>query len=657
MLPFKRCSVRSFNILDPTTSIFGPKLLEASAGTGKTFTIEHLFVRLMREGGIPLEQILVITFTRAATRELRMRIRTRAAIPFDRAQIFTIHGFCHRILSRFSLEFQGDPPSRSKMKHLLGIAIAQQDILAPEQLGLLLTRRTISELCDALLDAPLPETEGSFADDLRAIPEQPPFDIRSEYERIAPQYKKIPGYHDVEDQLDALENLPDVLAFRRLLFWKGALLRMLSSENRKVRIKEISPSPYFDWASRHLLPLIEEATNSKRLFARLRSALQPLFDEKNFFSPDLLLERCRRASRDSEFCRAVQNCYQAVIVDEFQDTDAAQWEILERLFSHARTFCLVGDPKQSIYRFRKADLYTYFRARDAIGRENCYSLDTNYRSTPELLSALNDLFRDEHVEPWLILPEQKRSYPYLPLKTGLAHSSGFDDGKKPLQFFRSKNPLAYVAAELARICGVSIAILVKDHTEAAEVKLFLQERGLSASLKNQIPLSRLPSFRLFEEHLDRYAEEQPFHLPAILRTMPSVPDFSEIAERLLEMEAHSYEQVKRNFRTLEIEEVPRMQEQEKSSIRILTMHASKGLEFDLVFALGVGRSSPTEEEQDEQAAEKLRQLYVALTRAKKRVYVPLDPAPNSPLDLFFQKSKVALPQLMEKNSYIGCDYE
>src|SRR5271169_3967324 len=119
----------SFDILSRTVPLQRRLFLEASAGTGKTFTIEHLVVRLLLETEMTLDQILVVTFTRAATRELKERIRANlekvcerkfdylknitdeqleksktALLTFDRSQIFTIHSFCSRLLQEFAFE-------------------------------------------------------------------------------------------------------------------------------------------------------------------------------------------------------------------------------------------------------------------------------------------------------------------------------------------------------------------------------------------------------------------------------------------------------------------------------------------------------------------------------------------------------------------------
>lgn len=119
----------AFDVLSKETSILGNWFLQASAGTGKTFTIEHLVIRLLLEGDCRLDQILVVTFTRAAARELKTRIRAKlekvieekeafpylndvfnlekieeALLVFDQAQIFTIHGFCQKMLQEYAFE-------------------------------------------------------------------------------------------------------------------------------------------------------------------------------------------------------------------------------------------------------------------------------------------------------------------------------------------------------------------------------------------------------------------------------------------------------------------------------------------------------------------------------------------------------------------------
>ena len=151
-------------------------------------------------------------------------------------------------------------------------------------------------------------------------------------------------------------------------------------------------------------PLVEEA---RRFFPfigplgkRLQEAFSPLSTGGREMSPDDVLRKMKEAIQRPLFLSKVRSHYQAVIVDEFQDTDPLQWEIFNTLFlpedkSWKGNIYLVGDPKQSIYSFRQADIYTYLSAAKAIGEENCLSLDVNYRSQANLVQGLNLLFSNE----------------------------------------------------------------------------------------------------------------------------------------------------------------------------------------------------------------------------------------------------------------------
>ena len=790
-----------FDVLELETPLFGAKLLEASAGTGKTFAIEHIFVRLLLEapdGEEPLllEQILAITFTKAAAREMRIRIRanlekallqlkaprwpylrphTQSAIArrrledallgFDRAQIFTIHGFCERSLAQFALEARAIPGQEDEGNASQTIRSALLDFLAskqrlcPEQLGQLLSKkRGISGLVEALLKAPAPQRGGSFIEDCARIQEafqkwpNPVTlgDLRAEFDRLQPHFKTT-GFkgEDFEEQLIALAALfaksDDEIALRMLLYWQGSLFSFLSPANQKKAVKEKKTSIIFDHCIERLSPILESAMHPKLLFDRLSfdwgKKYERLLEEKGLFSPDYLLQRMKRALDTPAFLECIKQKYRAAIVDEFQDTDAVQWEIFRRIFfENKRLFYLVGDPKQSIYRFRQADLYTYFHARKTMGEGAQYSLDTNYRSTPALISALNDLFGDEQTQPWLWLPRENRMESYLPVKAGASHEWDPQDGKKALQFFAtdSQSILAYVAQEIVRlrphVSGYgSFAILVKDRTAAFEAQTFLHAHLLPCWAKSQSPLGDSLAMQALEELFEAlYFPRDPSRLKVFLagpfvamsvdqlsEDLPILPliewkslldlegihsffraffsasmngrtiyerirqrgssffrDVFQIVEQLLAISSSSLEVFKRLFRELQASDpdedasARRRIENDEEAIQIMTMHASKGLEFDVVFALGAAAQTPKgDDEPQEIEAEKLRQLYVALTRAKLRLYLPLigshrkSTGAESPLELFYRRSKLGsdpqdiVAKLSLKNPHIGLDTE
>ena len=120
-------------------------------------------------------------------------------------------------------------------------------------------------------------------------------------------------------------------------------------------------------------------------------------DERLFTFDDLLIEAEERIVKDPEFTKAIQNLYGAALIDEFQDTDPIQYSIFKHLFledpENSKPVIFVGDPKQSIYRFRNASLETYLLAKNEIN--NPYQLVKNYRSTPGIIAGVNAYFNPE----------------------------------------------------------------------------------------------------------------------------------------------------------------------------------------------------------------------------------------------------------------------
>src|SRR3954447_2967698 len=128
-----------------------------------------------------------------------------------------------------------------------------------------------------------------------------------------------------------------------------------------------------------------------RLARRVRKELDTRKRALSLITYDDLLTRLRRALVDSpEAVARLRSRYDVVLVDEFQDTDPIQWEILERAFGSGVTLVLIGDPKQAIYAFRGAEVYSYLRAREAAGDEA--TLSVNYRSDQGLIDALDAMF-------------------------------------------------------------------------------------------------------------------------------------------------------------------------------------------------------------------------------------------------------------------------
>jgi len=753
--------MRKFDCLSLDCPLLGPHILEASAGTGKTFSIEHIFVRLLLDSKeIELEEILVVTFTRAATRELKARIRTNIekvisflksgtlawdylkqiedrerAIRvlsdsiglFDRAQIFTIHGFCYRMLKEFAFEanlgFSLDNPDQEKAipKKIWRAACKflkeeiQPDLLSLEQIGQILKKYdSLEDLAEALFfkeegiffsfsasfelyQKALSLWKGSLIEEEKLL---------EDFRKLAPNYKAtIKG--DFERQVLSLAksfSSPDnPFYFRSLLKEKGSLFHYLSHSNRKVKFSDPGPLHYpsfFSWAVETITPILEQASKEKNILGVLRQAWKkvadPLFLEEEWFNPDEILIRMQNAISKEVFAHRIRNKYKAVIVDEFQDTDPIQWEIFSSLFldhpERLAAFYLVGDPKQSIYRFRKADVYTYFKAREFLGEKALYRLDTNFRSSKQLIGVLNALF----ARNWLPLPKLQQMIPSLPVLAGLDSPFAFHDEKGSVHFMLADTSptlfeeclLPYAISEIEKLSSdltsfSSYAILVKDRHQAKAALELCQVRSIPAIAKSHTPLGKTFAFQslceLFKAiffpkdlAIQRIVQAGPFQsfslsegrtlleekglipffhkLPLHSLEVEFEKDLRQIIEELLTWEAQqgfSFEGLLRFFKDFEkldaTEGGRRRMEVDGNAVQILTLHISKGLEFDVVFALGLATRTPESEEADELDAEKLRQLYVAMTRAKLRLYVPIvfsekevTPGCLSPSELFAQ---------------------
>lgn len=605
-------SFKSFDCLAADCPLFGPHLLEASAGTGKTFAIEHVFVRLLLQGEEPLElnKILAVTFTKAAASELKERIRgnletilkkepaweylrlfskdsrqrlENALFEFDRCQIFTIHSFCFRMLREFALE---------------------------------------ANLCLNLTE---PE----------------------------PEVMPLPILRGLSDFLEGeIHSIEEIKQYKLETF-----------------IKTLWPLPKYP------------KTKLQKAWA---AKAKKIIADNELLSPDDLLVKMKEALEKRPFLEKVRAKYQAVIIDEFQDTDPIQWGIFAQAFppSSLAAFYLVGDPKQSIYRFRNADLYTYLEAKNSFPKTGLYHLDTNFRSTPPLIHALNCLFERE----WIHLPKENKRLAYHPVKAGRDETWEVGDNKGAIHFYTKESDIDFIIGEIEALYPKlgrydAFAILVKDRYEMEEILPLLQKKEIPVLARSRVPIGQTEAFQAWKEffyallHPDqaRVLLASPFFrtpidlfqlkevlekegVYSLFRSLDKLDLWTQIAaqkgffysdsvqivESLLTWaKIHPFSPLALQLflETFERSSPERRMAGGEDAVQIMTMHSSKGLEFDIVFAYGLASKTPdSEEEKEELEAEKLRQLYVTMTRAKKRLYVPLPPKErkeNSPIELFF----------------------
>jgi exodeoxyribonuclease V beta subunit len=375
----------------------GVAVLEASAGTGKTFTIAGLAARYVAEG-LPLEQLLVVTFTRMATSELRDRVRDRlvrservlaawlasTAGADDRAGL--VLDDVERVLV--------DAPRATVEDRRRRLARAVADFDAA-------TLTTIHSFCQEALDS---------------------LGFLGDVER---------GFTLVEDPSDLVEQVVGDLYLRRFHVRRaadpsGSWPPLDRDEARRiVRAAVEHPAAV-------IVPGPDSPDPRAAMRARLAQAARDELDrrkrEASILTYDDLLTRLRDALRGpggEDVAARLRARHRVVLVDEFQDTDPIQWEIMRRAFADedgpsvagspaaardpsrtsveveaaressrgsriARALVLIGDPKQAIYAFRGADVYAYLDAARIAERR---TLRTNHRSDGPLLRALERLFR------------------------------------------------------------------------------------------------------------------------------------------------------------------------------------------------------------------------------------------------------------------------
>ncbi|MCK9988248.1 MAG: exodeoxyribonuclease V beta subunit [Azoarcus sp.] len=473
--------------LDPLAfPLHGSRLIEASAGTGKTFTIAALYVRLvLGHGGeaafaraLTPPEILVVTFTDAATKELRDRIRARlaeaagcfrsdpaeveaiergndflhdlradyppeawpgcarklqlAAEWMDEAAVSTIHGWCKRMLNEHAFDSDSlfTQQLETDQRELLAEVVRDfwrsffvpldEDAVAaiagwwatPDALQGEL--RKLVEHAEALDEAPPPAAAVAAARDAKA---QALATLKAPWSQWADELeelldagvatKQVVGskiqrrYY--EPWLTALRSWAADPAAEAPALKKG--WGRFTPEGMAEAWKDGSPPDHPAFVE---IPRLKAALAdlpqaraellrfAARWVARRFAAEQQRRAQMGFNDLLTRLDAALRQPNGARLAEVIRRQFPVALIDEFQDTDPVQYDIFDRVYRIAANAAdagvvLIGDPKQAIYAFRGADIFTYLRARrDAGGR--LFTLGTNYRSTDAMVAAVNRCF-------------------------------------------------------------------------------------------------------------------------------------------------------------------------------------------------------------------------------------------------------------------------
>ncbi len=693
-----------FDLRGPLPS--GTTLLEASAGTGKTFTVAALVTRYVAEGVAALEEMLVITFGRAASQELRERVRAmlvegeRALAAAGQLPADQLPEAPNELVAHL---LDADGEERAQRRRRLRDALAAFDGA---------TIATTHQFCQLVLRSlgVAGDTDAgvTLVDNLEDLVEQVVDDL---YLQWFGQGTERPPF----DRAAAL-----TLAFRAV-------------GDPQARLAGSPEEPRVGFAH------------------AVRAELERRKRRLGILSYDDLLSRLADALEDpaAPARERMRHRWRIVLVDEFQDTDPVQWQVIDRAFTGHATVVLIGDPKQAIYAFRGGDVVTYLDAASTAGSHA--TLATNWRSDGALVDRLQAVLKNAALgDPRIVVRPVAGHHPGTrlagaprpaPFRIRAVARSGFRLTR------RDEIAMADVRRFIATDCAADIAALLSSEAtfdgrpiRAADVVVLVGTRDAGQLVQNALVAQGVPSVVAGGGHVfltpaaDEVlalleALEQP-HRSGRVRAAALTPFVGETTTTLVEggeqvtdriadrlrgwalllrsrgvaalMEAADergltarvlaqtdgerrltdlrhiaqilHETAGRErlgltallhwFREERLRNAPttertRRLDSDAAAVQIVTVHASKGLQYPLVYlpfafekylhkvdaalfhddegvrTLDVSGSGPqwaehVERHQAEELGEELRELYVALTRAQSQVVAWWAPTSNTP---------------------------
>ncbi len=574
-----RTRARAHALDIPTFPLHGSRLIEASAGTGKTFTIAMLYVRLVLGHGdaaahpraLTPPEILVVTFTEAATQELRDRIRKRlaeaaacfrtppddpafaddpddplhairntyapdqwpgcarklqlAAEWMDEAAVSTIHGWCHRMLREHAFDSDSLFTQTLETDNTELLADVARDYW----------RTFMLPLPDPAVD----EVRGWWSEPAALFADaRPLMPHAQDWQAIAlPARSLRDAAAERARQLGALKAQWTTLVDDLQTLCEGAVANK-QVDGRKLQARYFQPwcQALRDWAGDASLVRPDLKTGWTRLtpagfaeiwkageppehpalhgVAALALALDGLPDARQdvlrhaaaWMAQRFAREQAQRAqmgfddlltrlhaalhgANGARLAQVIREQFPVALIDEFQDTDPVQYRIFDAVYPVAdpvpgTALILIGDPKQAIYAFRGADIFTYLAARRAVG-ERLYTLGRNYRSTPPMVAAANQVFaraeaRDEGRGAFLFRLGADNPVPFVPADAQggqeVLHIAGAQPAAALTTWYldgpadgKPVSKTAYLAHMAAAAAGEIVRLLNLGRTGQAEI--------------------------------------------------------------------------------------------------------------------------------------------------------------------------------------------
>lgn len=461
--------------------LFGTHLIEASAGTGKTYNITRIYLRMLIEKKLTVQQLLVMTFTKAATEELRGRIRKdiqfalqnwgafddsdpfflemqdlfpesiakpilhNALLHLDEASIFTIHGFCNRVLQEqafaSSLEFSMNMEADTQDLELNCIRdyyrlIAKNDTeaytlitnkwLTPESFyhafsKMLSNNDILTSPDNSTLNQQFQELKESSLDELTLNKENI---FAATVTGHKDEAKRIVEFDTLIAWLDnPVGSMPKLAKD----FLNGQRYR--KAENKALVTNSLAFKATVDEINKQIKANLNY-TQAAQAIKTIRASITIAKERQQVMNFDDLIQRLDivlQDDKDKAISSSIRNKFPVALVDEFQDTDPKQYRILTAIYDgfcteeHGHAIYMIGDPKQAIYGFRGGDIFAYLNAR--VHSDHNWLMDTNWRSSSNMITSYNRLFFGDELPRALDLQKGNDNVfgygiDYIPVKAG-----------------------------------------------------------------------------------------------------------------------------------------------------------------------------------------------------------------------------------------------
>lgn len=547
----------------------GPSIILAGAGSGKTRVLTMKVLYLIQQEHVSAENILCVTFTNKAANEMKERI-SKILTSSHQPLIATFHSLCAKILRREAIS--------------IGMTV-------------------------------------NFV------------------------------IYDIQDQIDTIKQVMELLNISIKEYKPSAILAMISQAKNEM----LTPSDYSSLAR----------GNFQQVAALVYSAYQKLLKANNAMDfDDLMLQTVWLFEKNPDILEKYQEKFRYILIDEYQDTNKIQYRLTRLLAKKYNAICVVGDFSQSIYSWRGADFQNLSRFKTDFPHVETFELSQNYRSTQKILDAASSVIAHNTSHPVLSLwtendtgkevtiYEARNEQEEILFITSFIQNYGLGHLSDIAVLYRT-NAQSRIIEEVFLHHGIAYTLVGGTRFyERKEIKDVLSYLRLVVNPKDSVSLRRIEKlgktrFGKFQDYLRTLNNLSDVPTIDLLDNIIKATGYLDLYDEEDEEDRQRLENIKElrsvaltfSDLTTFLENVSLVEEgeillnespssQKKSStnggkVTLMTLHGAKGLEFPIVFMIGMeeGLFPHSRSLMDKHELEEERRLcYVGMTRAKKMLF-------------------------------------